>query len=72
MNTVLIRDTSAIPYYLKTIKVEPCSMHGSFLKLKYLKTEFNEEDSTYAIVKVTSHSCRIMIDLSISRYFEVM
>ena len=53
-------------------KVEPYSIHGSFLKLEYLKTEFNEDSDTYAIVKVTSHSCRIMVNLSISAYFEVM
>ena len=38
------------------VKVEPYSIHGSFLKLEYLKTEFNEDNGTYAIVKVTSHS----------------
>ena len=54
------------------IKVEPYPIHGSFLKLEYLKTEFNEDNGTYAIVKVTSHSCRIMVNLSISDYFEVM
>ena len=53
-------------------KVEPYPIHGSFLKLKYLKTEFNQANGTYAIVKVTSHSCRIMVNLSISDYFEVM
>ena len=54
------------------LKVEPYSLHGLFLKLEYLKTEFNEDNGTYAIVKVTSHSCRIMVNLSISDYFEVM
>ena len=54
------------------LKVEPYPIHGSFLKLEYLKTAFNEENGTYAIVKVTSHSCRIMVNLSISDYFEVM
>ena len=53
-------------------KVEPYSIHGSFLKLEYLKTEFNEDSGTYAIVKVTSHSYRIMVNLSINDYFEVM
>ena len=53
-------------------KVEPYSIYGSFLKLEYLKTEFNEDNSTYGIVKVISHSCRIMVNLSISGYFEVM
>ena len=52
-------------------KVELYSIHGSFLKLEYLKTEFNEDNGTYAIVKVTFHSCRIMVNLSISDYFEV-
>ena len=52
--------------------IEPYSIHGSFLKLEYLKTEFNEDNGTYAIVKVTSHSCRIMVNLSISDNFEVM
>ena len=28
--------------------VEPYSIHGSFLKLEYLKTEFNEDSGTYA------------------------
>ena len=56
----------------KRFKVEPYSVHGSFLKLDYLKTEFNEDNGTYAIVKVTSHSCRIMVNLSISDYFEVI
>ena len=54
------------------VKVEPYSIHWSFLKLEYLKTEFNEDNRTYAIVKVTSHSCRIIGNLSISDYFEVM
>ena len=52
--------------------VEPYSIHGLFLKLEYLKTEFNEDRGTYAIVKVTSHSYRIMVNLSINDYFEVM
>ena len=50
-------------------KVEP---YPSFLKLKYLKTELNVDNGTYAIVKLTSHSYRIMIDLSILCYFELM
>ena len=54
------------------LKVEPYSIHGSFLKLEYLKTEFNEDTGTYAIVKVTSHSYRIMVNLSINDYYEVM
>ena len=54
------------------VNVEPYSIHGSFLKLEYLKTEFNADSGTYAIVKVTSHSCRIMVNLSINDYFEVM
>ena len=33
---------------------------------------FYEDNGTYAIVKVTSHSCRVMVNLSISDYFEVM
>ena len=45
-------------------KVEPYSIHGSFLKLKYLKTEFNEDSDTYAIVKVTSHSYRITVNIN--------
>ena len=52
--------------------MEPYSIHGSFLKLEYLKTGFNEDNGAYAIVKVTSHSCRIMINLSISGDFEAM
>ena len=54
------------------LKVEPYSIHGSFLKLEYLKTEFNEDSGTCAIVKVTSERCRIVVNLSISDYFEVM
>ena len=54
------------------IKVETYSIHGSLLKLEYLKTELNEDSDTYAIVKVTSHSYRIMVNLSINDYFEVM
>ena len=54
------------------LMVEPYSIHGSCLKLEYLKTEFNEDSGTYAIVKVTSHSYRIMVNLSINDYFEVM
>ena len=57
---------------ISSIKVEPYPIHGSFLKLKYLKTELNVDNGTYAIVKVTSHSCRIMVNLSISDYFEVL
>ena len=53
-------------------KVQPYTIHGSFLKLEYLKTEFNEDNGTYGTVKVTSHGCRIMVNLSISDYFEVM
>ena len=56
---------------MSILKVEPYSIHGSFLKLEYLKTEFNEDSGTYAIVKVTSHSYRIMVNLSINDYFEV-
>ena len=56
------------------LKVEPYSMHGSFFKLEYLKTQSNEDKGTYAIVKAASHSCRIMVNLTIhvSAYFEVM
>ena len=60
---------------LLVVKLEPYSIHVSFLKLECLKTEFNEDNGTYAIVTVTSHSCRIMVNLSItilSDYFEVM
>ena len=53
------------------IKVEPYSIRGSFLKLKYMKTEFNEDNGIYVVVKVTSHRCRIMLNLSINGYFEV-
>ena len=59
-------------YRIPPIKVEPYSIHGSFLKLEYLKIEFNEDNGTYAIVKVTSLSCGIMVNLSISDYFEVI
>ena len=52
--------------------VEPYPIHGSFLKREYLKTEFNEDSDTYAIVKVTSHSYTLMANLSINDYFEVM
>ena len=71
------------PYYTDIFysscghKVEPYLIHGSFLKLEYLKTdrcrgELNEDNGTYAIVKVTSHSYRIMANLSINDYVEVM
>ena len=53
-------------------KVEPYSIHRSFLKLEFLKSEFNEDIGTYAIVKVTSHSYRIMVNVSINDYFELM
>ena len=53
----------------KWIEVEHYSIPGSFLKLEYLKTEFNEDNGTYAAVKVTSHSCRIMVNISICGYF---
>ena len=33
-----------------SIKVEPYMIPGSFLKLKYLKTELNVDNGTYAIV----------------------
>ena len=66
-----VRDV--LRYVVKThLKVEPYSIHRSFLKLEYLKTKFNEDNGTNAIVKVISHSCRIMVNLSISDYFEVM
>ena len=58
--------------YALTIKVEPYPIPGSFLKLEYLKTAFNEDSDTYAIVKATSHSYRMMVNLSINDYFEVM
>ena len=32
------------------LKVEPYPIPGSFLKLKYLKTELNADNGTYAIV----------------------
>ena len=62
-------DLAVLDYHLK---VGPYSIHGSFLKLEYLKAEFNEDSDTYAIVKVTSHSYRIMVNVSINDYFEVM
>ena len=43
-----------------------------FRVLQYLKTEFNEDSGTCAIVKVTSHSYRIMVNLLINDYFKVM
>ena len=54
------------------LKVEPYPIQGSFFKLEYLKTEFNLDNGTYAIAKVTSYSCGIMVNLSVSGYFEVM
>ena len=54
------------------IRVETYSIHGSFLKLEYLKTEFTYENSTYAILKVTSHSCGIRVNLLVSGYLEVI
>ena len=54
------------------VKVEPYLILWSFFKLKYLKTELNVNNSTYAIVYLTSHSYRIMINLSIIYYFELM
>ena len=51
---------------------EPYLINGSFLKLKYLKTELRVDNGTYAIVSVTYHSYRIMINLSIICYFELM
>ena len=62
-------DLDELNYHLK---VEPYSIHGSFSKLEYLKTEFNEDSGTYAVVKVTSHSYRMKVNLSINDYFEVM
>ena len=59
-------------HIIRFLKVEPYSIHGSFSKLEYLKIEFNEDSDTYAIVKVTSHSYIIMVNLSINDYFEVM
>ena len=56
----------------KSVKVEPYSIPGSFLKLKYLKTELNVDNGNYAIVKLTFESYRIMINLSIIYYFELM
>ena len=61
-----------VHFRCKSVKVEPYPIHGLFLKLEYLKTEVNEDNGTYAIVKVIPHSCRIMVNLSISDYFEVM
>ena len=54
------------------VKVEPYSLHGSFLKLEYLKTELNEDSGTCAIEKVAPHSYRLMVNLLINDYFEVM
>ena len=34
----------------KTSMIEPYPIPGSFLKLKYLKTELNVDNGTYAIV----------------------
>ena len=48
-------------YQHDRVKVEPYSIHGSFLKLEYLKTEFNEDSGTCASVKVAPHSYRIMV-----------
>ena len=56
----------------RLLKVKPYSMHGSFLKLEYLKTEFNDDNGTYAIAKVTYHSCQIIVNLPISGYFKIM
>ena len=57
---------------LSSLKVELYSIPGSFLKLEFLNTEFNEDNGTDAMVKVTPHSYRIMVNLSISGYFVVM
>ena len=40
----------ANPFQVISIKVEPYLIPGSFLKLKYLKTELNVDNGTYAIV----------------------
>ena len=52
------------------LKVEAYSKPGSFFKFKYLKTELNFNNGTYAIVQLTSYSYRIMIKLSIYGYCE--
>ena len=46
----------------ENIKVEAYPIPGSFLKLEYLKTELNVDNGTYAIVYLTSHSYRIIIN----------
>ena len=62
----ILSERSSVEEY---ITVEPYSIHGSFSKLK---TEFNEDSGTCAIAKVTYHSYRIMVNLSINHYFKVM
>ena len=60
-------------YFL--LKVTPYSIQGSLLIIflfEYMKTEFNDDNGTCIIEKVTSHSCRIMVSLSISAYFLVI
>ena len=54
------------------VKVGINLIPGPFLKLEYLKTELKEDNGTYVIVQVTSHGCRMMINLSISSYFDVI
>ena len=66
---LLLGVLKALQLTIIALKVGPYSIHESFLKLEYLKTEFNEDSGTYANVKVTSHSYRIMVNLSINDYF---
>ena len=53
----------------RLLKVETHSMPGQFLKVEYLKTELAEDTDTPTIIKVTSHTLRIMINLSVSGIF---
>ena len=62
-------DLAVLDYHFK-VKAYP--IPGSFSKFKFLKTELNVDNGTNVIVKLTSHSYRIMINLSVSCYFELI
>ena len=70
LNAVL--SISCFLFFFVYIKVKHYSVPGSFLKVEYLETEVKEDNGTYTIIKGTSHSSPIIINLSISGYFDVV
>ena len=57
---------------IERVRVQTYSIPWPFLKVEYLKTDLTKNNRKYTVVSASSHTSRLVINLSISVYFEMM